>query len=152
MKHFLIPSLLLLACIGCKSTPINQKINKEREGLWVEQYELDSMKYKSVGKYKNGNPIKKWLYYTNNTISKKEIYKKNRCITTYYNTNGTIQSKGKTKLTVTGPEMHWFYYGDWKYYDENENLISIRKYENGEFVTEIKTPAHTKEEIKTIKK
>lgn len=142
----------MLALIGCKSMPINQKINKKREGLWVEQYELDSTKYKSIGKYKNGNLIKKWLYYTNNTINKKEIYKKNRCIITYYNVNRTIQSKGKTKLIVTGPETHWFYYGDWKYYDESKNLISTKKYENGELVSEIKTPVLTKEEIKTIKK
>lgn len=152
MKHLLISLLFWLVLIGCKSTSINQKINKKREGLWVEQYELDSTKYKSVGKYKHGGPIKKWCYFTNNTINKKEIYKKNRCSITYYNTNGTIQSKGKTKLIVTGPETHWFYYGDWKYYDESENLISTKKYENGEFVSEVKTPVLTKEEIKTIKK
>jgi hypothetical protein len=152
MKHFFILSLLMLVLFGCKSTPINQKINKKREGLWVEQYELDSTKYKSVGKYKNGDPIKKWRYYTNNTINKKEIYKKNRCSITYYNANGTIQSTGKTKLIVTGPETHWFYYGDWKYYDENENLISTKKYENGDFVSELKTPVHAKEETKTNKK
>jgi len=119
-------------------------VNKKRVGLWIEQYEMDSIRYKSIGEYKNGDPIKKWKYYTNNKINKKEIYKKNRCIITFYNTNGTIQSKGKTKLIVTGPEMHWFYYGAWKYYDEKGNLITTKKYENGEFVSEIKTNQHKK--------
>jgi antitoxin component YwqK of YwqJK toxin-antitoxin module len=49
-----------------------------------------------------------------------------------------IQSKGKTKLIITGAEMHWFYFGDWKYYDDNGKLISIKKFNNGEFVSEQK--------------
>lgn len=138
MKYLFITLFLVITLIGCKTPPINQKVNKKREGLWVEQYELDSTKYKSIGKYKTGNPIKKWHYYTNNKINKKEVYRKNKCHITYYNANGTIQSKGKTKLVVTDLEIHWFYYGYWKYYDENGKLISTKKYENGEFVSEIK--------------
>jgi antitoxin component YwqK of YwqJK toxin-antitoxin module len=148
MKSQLIILILTLTFIGCKTTPINQKADKKRVGLWIEHYSIDSTQYKSVGKYKNGDPVKKWLYYTNNTISKKEVYKKNKCITTYYNTNGTIQSKGKTKLVVTGPETHWFYYGDWKYFDESGNLISTNKYENGELISETKTVQLTKTELK----
>jgi antitoxin component YwqK of YwqJK toxin-antitoxin module len=144
MKNVFIILCLTLSLIGCKTTPINQKENKKRIGLWIEEYSIDSTKYKSVGKYKNGDPTKKWLYYINNRISKKEIYRKNKCTITFYNKNGTIQSNGKTKTVVTGPEMHWFYYGDWKYFDENGKLISIKKFENGEFVSEIKTTQLTK--------
>jgi antitoxin component YwqK of YwqJK toxin-antitoxin module len=151
MRNFILTSVLILFLVECKTAPINQKINKKRVGLWIEKYAIDSTQYKSIGKYNNGDPIKKWCYYTNKTINKKEIYRKNKCITTYYYPNGNIQSKGKTKLTITGPEMHWFYYGDWKYYDENEKLISIKKYENGEFVSETKAQLLTKTE-KTIKK
>jgi antitoxin component YwqK of YwqJK toxin-antitoxin module len=140
MKHLFLTVFIALTLIGCKTTAINQKENKKRVGLWIEEYSIDSTKYKSVGKYKNGDPEKKWLYYTNNRISKKEVYRKNKCITTNYNPNGTIQSKGKTKLIVTGPETHWFYYGDWKYFDENGNLISTKKYKNGDFISEVKTP------------
>jgi hypothetical protein len=139
MRHQIITLFLTLTVIGCKTAPINQKENKKRIGLWIEQYSIDSTYYKSVGKYKNGDPIKKWLYYTNNRISKKEVYRKNKCMITNYNANGMVQSKGKTKLVVTGPEIHWFYYGDWKYFNEKENLISTKKFENGEFISEIKT-------------
>ena len=138
MKNIFIILCLTLSLIECKTAPLNQKENKKRVGLWIEQYSIDSTQYKSVGKYKNGDPIKKWYYYTNDKINKKEVYKKNKCTITYYNTNGTIQSKGKTKLVVTDPEIHWFYYGDWKYFDENGKLISIRKYKNGEFISEQK--------------
>ena len=148
MKYLFLTLFLALTLIGCKTAPINQKENKKRVGLWIEEYSTDSTKYKSIGKYKNGDPTKKWCYYANGKIYKKEIYRKNKCIITYYNTNGTIQSKGKTKLVVTGPEIHWFYSGDWKYFDENGNLTSIREYENGELVSDIKTPVLAKGKIR----
>lgn len=148
MRHLFIALLIASTFMGCKTAPINQKENKKRVGLWIEQYSIDSTQYKSVGKYKNGDPVKKWYYYTNDRINKKEVYRKNKCIITYYNANGTIQSKGKTKLVVTGPKMHWFYYDDWKYFDQKGNLISTKKYENGEFVSEIKTPQLSKNTLK----
>jgi antitoxin component YwqK of YwqJK toxin-antitoxin module len=138
MKYLFITLFLVITLIGCKTSPVNQKVNKKREGLWVEQYELDSTKYKSIGKYKNGDPTKKWLYYTNNRINKKEVYRKNKCYITYYNANGTVQSKGKTKMVTTDSEIHWFYYDNWKYYDKNGKLTSIKKYENGQFISEKK--------------
>ncbi|HSD09043.1 hypothetical protein [Flavobacterium sp.] len=144
MRNLFVILFLTMVLIGCKTTPINQKENNKKVGLWIEKYEIDTIQCKSVGKYKNGEPVKKWLNYTGNAISKKEVYRKNKCIITNYNPNGTIQSKGKTKLVVTGPEIHWFYYGDWKYFDENGIQVSTRKYENGELISDIKTPIVTK--------
>jgi antitoxin component YwqK of YwqJK toxin-antitoxin module len=152
MKKIFITLFLALTLIGCKTSSINQKENKKKVGLWIEEYSIDTTKYKSVGKYKKGDPTRKWLYYTNNTITKKEIYRKNKCIITNYNANGTIESQGKTKLVVTGPETHWFYYGDWKYYDKNGKLLTVRKYDNGQFISETKMQLYTKEETATIKK
>ncbi|AOW08488.1 hypothetical protein [Flavobacterium gilvum] len=140
MKNLLALLCLTLSLIGCKTGTINQKENKKRVGLWIEDYSIDSTQYKSVGNYKNGDPIKKWCYYTNNKIYKKEIYRKNKSTITYYYPNGVIQSKGKTELTGLGTTMHWFYKGDWKYFDEKGKLISISKYDNGKLVSEVKTP------------
>ena len=136
MRYHLIIFFLIVLFASCKTASINQKVNKQRTGLWIELCEIDSTTYKTVGKYKNGDPVKKWCYYTNNIIYKKEIYRKNKCITTNYYPNGKIESKGKTKLIITGAEMHWFYFGDWKYYDKNGKLLSVRKYENGNPISE----------------
>jgi antitoxin component YwqK of YwqJK toxin-antitoxin module len=138
MKHLYFPSLFLLFLIGCKSTPTNQKINKKREGLWIENYAIDSAKYKSVGKYHLGDPTKRWCYYLNGKIIKREKYKHNICKTTTYFENGKIQSKGQTKTTTDNIEIHWFYDGDWNFFDEKGKLIVTRKYNNGELVSEVK--------------
>lgn len=137
MKYPFIILFFIFTMIGCKTTPINQKINKQKEGLWIEYYSNDSAKYKSVGKYKNGDPIKKWHYYLNGKVIKREKYRQNICKTTNYYENGKIQSKGQTKTTTDNIETHWFYDGIWKFYDEKGKLITTRKYNNGELLSEI---------------
>jgi antitoxin component YwqK of YwqJK toxin-antitoxin module len=138
MKNIFIALCLTLSLIGCRTASINQKVNKKREGLWIENYAVESAKYKSVGKYKNDDPVKKWRYYLNGKIIKKEKYKHNICKTTNYHENGKIQSKGLTKTTTDNIEIHWFYDGIWKFYDEKGNLIITKKYNNGELLTEVK--------------
>ncbi|PJJ10520.1 MORN repeat protein [Flavobacterium sp. 1] len=137
MRYLFITLFLTLTVIGCKTAPINQKVNKKREGLWIENYTADSEKYKSVGKYRQDDPIKKWHYYLNGEIIKKEKYKHNICKTTTYFENGKIQSKGQTKTTTDNIEIHWFYHGVWKFYNEKGKLIITKKYNNGELISEV---------------
>ncbi|MFV8343415.1 hypothetical protein [Flavobacterium sp. XS2P39] len=113
--------------------------DKKREGLWIELYSQDSSHYKSVGTYRKGNPIKKWSYYLNNKIIKREKYKRNICVTTFYHENGKIQSKGKTKVESSDLNIHWYYFGDWNFFDAEGKLINIIKYNNGESVSETET-------------
>ncbi len=118
--------LLVIICMfffGCK---INQKINKVREGFWVESYKLGEDEYKSTGTYKNGNPVRKWKYLKNDTIYQKEKYRKNICKTIYYHKNGKIMQRGQSMIEKVDGKIHWFYFGDWFYYDENQKLIKIK--------------------------
>ena len=58
---------LLLLCgsllLGCKSKPINQKIDKKKEGVWIDDYVQDNVRYKSYEYYKHDVPVKKWKSY-----------------------------------------------------------------------------------------
>lgn len=120
---------------SCKSKPINQKIDKKKEGLWVDNYQQDSTTYKSFEYYKNDQPVKKWKTYINGKIYKTEKYKNGICIVKYYYENGK-QSKGKTKIEVDSIETHWFYFGDWKFYSDKGKLTEIKKYNNGDLISE----------------
>jgi len=121
---------------SCKSKPINQKIDKKKEGLWIDNYEQDSTTYKSFEYYKNDQPVKKWKFYINGKIYKTEKYKNGICIVKYYYENGKLQSKGKTKIEVDTFETHWFYFGDWKFYSDKGKLTEIKKYNNGDLISE----------------
>lgn len=136
MMRFLFISIVILFFVfGCKT---NQMKDKKREGRWVELYTQDSFKYKSVGKYHEGDPIKKWRYYLNGKIIKKEKRKKNFCYTINYFENGKIESFGKTKIDLSSKNAHWFYTGEWNYFNEKGNQIAIRIYENGKLISEKK--------------
>ena len=121
---------------GCKSKPVNQTIDKKKEGIWIDNYEQDSIKYKSVEQYKHDEPVKKWKSYIDGKIYKTEKYKNGICTVKYYYKNGKLQSKGKTKIETDTNEMHWFYFGDWKFYSEKGKLIEIKKYNKGELIFE----------------
>ena len=132
-KLNIILGCLILSFFSCK---INQKINKKKEGLWIEHYSLDSAHYKSVGKYKNDDPVKKWRYYLDGKIIKREKHKGNTCYTQFYHKNGKIQSRGKTVLDTSTKYTHWFYSGNWNYYDNKGNLTATRTYKNGDLISE----------------
>lgn len=45
--------------------------------------------------------------------------------------------QGQTKLDILKTDRHWYYFGDWKYYDENGKLRYVKKYENGDKIDNI---------------
>lgn len=134
--------LILLFCgimlLSCKSKPINQKVDHKKEGIWINQYIEDSIEYKSFEYYKNDQPIKKWKSYINGRIYKTEKYRNGICTIKYYYKSGKVQSKGKTKTEMNQEQLHWFYFGDWKYYSEKGKLTGIKNYNKGELITEQK--------------
>jgi len=136
MKNLLLLFFCGMMLFSCKSKPINQKIDKKKEGLWIDNYEQDSTTYKSFEYYKNDQPVKKWKSYIDGKIYKTEKYKNGICIVRYYYENGKLQSKGKTKIEVNAVETHWFYFGDWKFYSDKGKLTEIKKYNNGDLISE----------------
>ena len=131
--------LLFICCsmlLSCKSKPVNQKIEKKKEGVWIDTYSQDGTDYKSYEYYKKDLPVKKWKSYINGKIYKTEKYKNGICMVKYYYENGKVQSKGKTKIEVNALETHWFYFGDWKFYTDKGKLTEIKKYDNGELISE----------------
>ena len=135
-KYTFLICLVFLAITSCKPRLTNQTINKKREGLWIEKYSLDSARYKSIGRYKNDEPIKKWRYYLDGKIIKKEKYKARFCKTRLYHKNGRLQSKGKTVLDTSGKYPHWYYDGEWKSYNNDGKLLSRRMYGEGQLLFE----------------
>jgi antitoxin component YwqK of YwqJK toxin-antitoxin module len=130
--------LFLFAFLGCKTAPINQKIDKKKEGKWMDVYVQDNVEYKSIEYYKHDKPVKKWKTYINGKIYKTEKCKNGICVVKNYYENGKLEFKGNTKLEITALQSHWFYFGDWKFYSDKGKLKGIKKYENGELVSEQK--------------
>ncbi len=125
--------LLLSVFVSCKT---NQRINKQKQGIWIENIVLDSVTYKSKGRFRDNNEIGKWQHFENGKRVKKEIYKNNYTIKTLYHPNGKIASKGRTKTNSNVKMLHWFYDGIWKFYNEKGQLIKIKIYENSNLISD----------------
>lgn len=128
--------LLLLSCLGCKTEQINQKIDKKKEGKWIDVYVQDNIQYKSIEYYKNNEPIKKWKSYIDGKKHKTEKYKNGICYVKNYYQNGKIESKGKTKLDYDSKLAHWYYFGDWKYYSSKGKYVATKEYFEGKLMSE----------------
>jgi hypothetical protein len=136
MRNLIISLICIFSLFSCKTKSINQTVERKREGLWTEKYSHDSAHYRSVGKYKNDNPIKRWRYYLDGKIIKREKYKGNICYTKFYHENGKIRAKGATKIEDDKKQLHWYYSGTWKYYDSKSNLTTTRQYHKGDLISE----------------
>lgn len=136
MKNLFVIFLCGAFLLGCKPHLINQKIEKKKQGVWIEEYSEDSTHYKSYEYYKDDQPVKKWKSYINGKIYKTEKYKNGICTVKYYHQNGKLQSKGKTSVEIDSVETHWFYFGKWKYYSDKGKLTDIREYNKGNLVSE----------------
>ncbi len=135
MKYLKLYTVFIFICLlSCKT---NKKINGLRHGKWISYDTIDKVAYKFVEFYKKGNEVRTWKTFKNNKKYKKEKYLFNISLITYYHDNGEIALKGQSKLVEVENDIHWFYFGDWSVYDENGKLIKIKKYENGELISEI---------------
>lgn len=128
--------IVIISLNSCKVKTPNQTLNNKREGLWTESYAIDSAHYKSIGTYKKDDLIKKWCYYLNGKLIKKERYHDAYCKTKFFHQNRKPQAKGKTRLDQNEKEIHWYYSGIWKFYNSEGKLTSTRTYKNGDLIKE----------------
>jgi antitoxin component YwqK of YwqJK toxin-antitoxin module len=56
---------------------------------------------------------------------------------TFYYPNKKIRSRGKTQLDLTAKQLHWYYTGDWKYFDPQGKLLKVVTYKEGNPIAEI---------------
>jgi antitoxin component YwqK of YwqJK toxin-antitoxin module len=137
MKQIIKCILVLLMIVILNSCKINQVKNKQREGLWIIENTIGDNHYKSRGRFRKGDEAKTWRFYTNKKLSKIEVYKGLECTVTNYYENGKILSQGKTRMDVGKKNAHWYYFGEWKYYDSNDKLTTIKTYDDGKLISVI---------------
>lgn len=117
---------------------INQYKNGRQEGLWIMYSDSANQNKESRGHYVNGKEKGKWkYYYENGKLRKKEKFKVSGIRTKFYYETGKIKSKGIAKLEPEDSLMHYYFQGNWKYYNEKGKLTSIVFYEKGQEVSTV---------------
>ncbi|MCJ8154622.1 hypothetical protein MKJ01_12695 [Chryseobacterium sp. SSA4.19] len=130
--------LFLLCCVflvSCK-TKLNQYVKDDhntnkRNGKWREEYSSNDGVLIATGKYKKGEKIGVWKIFSDDKLFQKDKIRRDITKTKRYFPNGKIMEKGQSKLEISENERHWFYFGDWKFYNDRGELLYIKKYSNG---------------------
>lgn len=118
-----------------------QKINlydkkKRRHGDW-EFYWDDSVTVANKGEFRHGEQIGTWYFYNQDGSLQKIETKKflgRKYKTQLFYPNGKLQKEGYARVAKTKEYVSYYWYGNWKCYDENGNYVKTEKYKEGELV------------------
>ena len=117
--------ILTIFSLSCKT---NQTRNKLKVGRWIYSDTVNAVCYKQVGRYHKNIEKGTWKSYEGNILVKTEKYKKEYCLATTFHKNGQIASQGITKLSESENDTHWYYFGQWKFYDQAGQLLETKTY------------------------
>lgn len=118
---------------------VNRYKNGLREGLWITYVDSANKKIESKGKFKVGREKGKWKYYSEDgVLRRKEVFRKEEIFITYYYDNGKKESCGMALIKLDANLLHFYWTGDWKYYDRIGKLKRIATFKNGEEISERK--------------
>ncbi|QBO59463.1 toxin-antitoxin system YwqK family antitoxin [Chryseobacterium salivictor] len=133
INYFLL--LITVSLVSCVPGKSNQYIKEakiqKRNGKWVETNSTEQGDFVSKGKYRKGDKVGIWRTFIDDKIDQKEVYRKDKIKTQFFYPNGKIKIKGQSTTEVADNFIHWYYHGDWKYYNEKGKLIYIKKYDKG---------------------
>ena len=126
----LVFSLFLLG--SCK---VNRTHNGLKTGLWITKDDGDG--FKNRGHYRKGEQRGVWKYFYNDTLYQKEKYSGHNARVRLYHRNKKLSARGRTQIDFTSKMAHWYYQGDWKYFDAGGKLLKTVTYDKGSAVAEI---------------
>jgi antitoxin component YwqK of YwqJK toxin-antitoxin module len=130
--------LLIIFAIGwLSSCKINQTKDGLKTGLWVTKDGNGEEGFKSRGRYKKGKEIGVWKYFYNDTLYQKDKYSGMSARVRFYHPNKKIRASGKTEMDYNGKMAHWYYSGNWRYFDTRGKLVKTITYKKGSPIAEI---------------
>ena len=110
---------------------------KRRHGQWEFYWDDDSTVLANKGEFKHGEQIGTWTYYNQDgsllLIETKRFWGK-RYKTVLYHPNGKVHKEGYARISKDKEYINYYWYGNWKCYDENGNYLKTERYKEGELV------------------
>lgn len=132
----------------------NNNLNRQKEHVGRWKYNEDKAnpaQITSTGRFKNGKQVKKWKYfYPNGRLYLVEKYDSKKDLrllnATYYHPNGNIMHVGQAVQENTNEKIHYYWIGNWQYYNEDGSLQKTVVYEKGWPVKAIYPDGHEEKE------
>jgi antitoxin component YwqK of YwqJK toxin-antitoxin module len=145
MKRFL--GLALIMLFWAKA-PVQAQFLK---GIIINRYDRNAMhhgKWKYLdrshgrrlicyGRFDHGKQVNDWKYfYPSGKLRMEESYTwegdKRLVDVTFYHENGQVSNKGLARVEVQNDKTHYYWFGDWVYFDPEGTFEKTVTYNNGQ--------------------
>lgn len=133
-KAYFLFAVMVILLGSCQ---VNRYKHNLKTGLWINKDDNGDVIYKSRGRYKYGKEKGTWKYYHDKTLFKKERHNGDTSEMWFYHLNKKVMANGKTEINFNGIEIHWYYTGDWKYFDQQGRLLKTVTYKLGNPIAEV---------------
>jgi antitoxin component YwqK of YwqJK toxin-antitoxin module len=137
MRSFIPLIFCLLGILPCKSQIFNRPVNLWdenglRKGLWVAYWDEENKIPMSKATYENGREVGiSKQYHTNGILRLKFRYQHDRIRVKYYTDDRKLEQKGWSVIDYNEKDIHYYWHGKWKFFDEERKLTRISYYQNG---------------------
>jgi hypothetical protein len=118
----------------CESCP--------KRTLYYEYWDADSTIMNAKGYYCHGLPCKTWRYYHKNGKKRMKVKYGKTLKVKYFRDSGKLEKKGSARLDFSTSDIHFYWHGRWKYFDNRRRLYRVAIYTNGEETRLVKGPEY----------
>ena len=106
--------------------------NGKKHGYWIEYMDSSHEDISGKGSFEHGRETGKWKHYHFNGKRRlKYKYMKDDIKVKYYYPNGRLEQKGRARIEYSKKDVHYFWEGEWRFYDEKRKLVKKMMFQNG---------------------
>jgi antitoxin component YwqK of YwqJK toxin-antitoxin module len=111
--------------------------NGKRTGLWVNYWDEEEKIPMSKNHFKDDRETGVCKdYHNNGKLRLKFRYYKNRTRVKYYDEDRQIEQKGWSIMEFTKDDIHYYWHGKWKFYNQDRKLIRKSIFKDGVLIEE----------------
>lgn len=144
-KEFLSSIILVLVFIlilaSCRTMPVlfNQQTNSIdtcglRQGMWKTYWDDAGSIPMSKAWFKDDKEYMSKEYHCNGRMRLKMKWYDERIKVKYYDTLRVLEQKGWARYESSSKEIHYYWHGKWKYFENKRKQARTTQYRNGEEV------------------
>lgn len=118
------------------------RINRfDREGRFQGRWKVrvgDNETLVWNGRFRHGREVGTWKYYYpsgKRLMVEKRKRNQDYILVKRFHENGNLAKEGRARLVTTGNIIRYYWFGNWKVYDENGRFSHREYYENGNEVS-----------------
>ncbi|MDZ7743139.1 MAG: hypothetical protein U5Q03_15725 [Bacteroidota bacterium] len=119
----------------------NQKDKEgKKKGVWITWWDEEETIPMTKYWYKDGK--EQWdskTYHNNGNKAVKFKKRGDRILVKYFDRFNHLTHKGWARYEVSEVDVHYYWHGEWKYFDEDRRLIKRVIYENGKMKDRLET-------------